>query len=381
MSPNAGGGGPPGRRLGVAAGRLIGVVLGLLLLVSGCTVTPPEPGPTSPPGPTRSTAGERSGSSPTTAPALPVGASEKALLVDNRIRMYRAYRPARLPEPAPLVVMLHGGLGSARLAELAYGWDALAEREGFVVLYPDSFGGAWNVGGGCCGIAPEAGVNDVGFVAAAIADLERTVTIDPLRRYAAGMSNGGMMTYRLACDTTLFAAIGPVAATQLGDCPNPAPISIMHVHGTADTTVPLDGSELGVASIVGPAIGTLLQTWRNTDRCGGTVERVEGRVTTSTAQCPSGRAVALVLVDGGGHAWPGVSHRGPLDASPAPTKATGASGNGTDPTASVAGPSSPPATGARPGGSGSATATASPTDTVDYDTSARLWAFFAARSR
>ena len=66
--------------------------------------------------------------------------------------------------------------------------------------------------------------------------LRTRVSLDPGRTYAAGMSAGGMMAFRMACDTTLFAAIGPVAATQLGDCPNPAPTSVMQVHGTADPT-------------------------------------------------------------------------------------------------------------------------------------------------
>lgn len=139
---------------------------------------------------------------------LPVGSSEQAITVDGRIRMYRAYRPARLARTAPLVVMFHGGLGSARQAESAYGWDTLADREGFVVLYPDGIGAAWNVGGGCCGLAPAQGVNDVAFVRAAIDNLRTRVSLDPGRTYAAGMSAGGMMAFRMACDTTLFAAIG-----------------------------------------------------------------------------------------------------------------------------------------------------------------------------
>ena len=377
---------------------LVGPLIGLGLLACGCTTGAPGPaatGSTTTPTSLNATSVSRSTSDATTATGatgsatvapLPVGASEKTLSFGNLLRMYRVYRPARLSDPAPLVVMLHGGLGSARLAELAYGWDALADREGFVVLYPDSFGGAWNVGGGCCGSAPDAGVDDVAFVAAAIADLERSVPIDPLRRYAAGMSNGGMLTYRLACDTTLFAAIGPVAATQLGDCPNPAPISIMHVHGTDDTTVPLDGRpDAGLASIVGQPIPAMLQTWRNIDRCGGTIERVDGPVTTATAQCPRGRAVVLVLVAGGGHSWPGVGRSGPLDASPAPPKpglpgSTGSPGS-TGAPASTGTPGSngsptPPATAAGP-----ALPSAGATPGSGYDTTAALWAFFVTRSR
>ena len=296
---------------------------------------------------------------------LPVGSSEQAITVDGRIRMYRAYRPARLARTAPLVVMFHGGLGSARQAENAYGWDALADREGFVVLYPDGIGAAWNVGGGCCGLAPAQGVNDVAFVSAAIDNLRTRVSLDPGRTYAAGMSAGGMMAYRMACDTTLFAAIGPVAATELGDCPNPAPTSVIHVHGTADSTVPFDGSKgsglesgLGLAHIEGPTIQSLHTTWRGIGRCGGDIISSYRGVTTETAECPEARTVELVIIEGGGAEWPGVSRSGPLDASPSPT---------TQPTATVAVPTVGP--------------TVVPTGAAAYDTTAQLWAFFKTHTR
>ena len=295
---------------------------------------------------------------------LPVGSSEQAITVSGRIRMYRAYRPARLTRFAPLVVMLHGGLGSARQAELAYGWDTLADREGFVVLYPDAIGRAWNVGGGCCGMAPAEGIDDVGFVKAAIADLRARVSLDPARTYAAGMSAGGMMAYRLACDTTLFAAIGPVASTQLGDCPNPAPTSILHVHGTADTSVPYDGSRgNGIAQIDGPSVPALHAAWRGYGRCGGDIVAVAGVVTTTTALCPEGRTVSLVTIEGSGHAWPGVARTGPLDASPSST----GTGTGSSPTGTVTptvGPSLAPTA-----------------DPAAYDTTGALWAFFKEHGR
>ena len=66
-------------------------------------------------------------------------------------RTYRLYVPAGLPSSAPLVVMLHGGFGSAQQAERAYGWDQSADSAKFVVAYPDGLGRAWNAGGGCCG--------------------------------------------------------------------------------------------------------------------------------------------------------------------------------------------------------------------------------------
>ncbi|MBK8470263.1 MAG: hypothetical protein IPL45_10900 [Actinomycetales bacterium] len=348
-------------------GAAAAAVLGLMAVLGGCVA---DPVPGDPPGasstetgtsPATTLAAATSGATSTIGPStaggpadagpgeprlviLPVGSSEQALNVDGRIRMYRAHRPARLVRFAPLVVMFHGGLGSARQAERAYGWNALADRYGFVVLYPDALGAAWNVGGDCCGIAPATGVDDVGFVRLAIADLRTRVSLDASRTFAVGMSNGGMMAYRLACDTTLFAAIGAVAATQLGDCTNPAPASVLHIHGTADTSVPYTGVPgEGIAQINGPAIPDLHRLWRTIGRCGGDVIRSDREVTTMTADCPESRTVELVSIDGGGHEWPGVGRRGPLDAFPDPrTPGPSASGPATSTTTTSPGSSAGP---------------------------------------
>jgi poly(3-hydroxybutyrate) depolymerase len=90
------------------------------------------------------------------------------------------------------------------------------------------------------------------------------------------------------------------------DCPAPAPVSVIHIHGTADTRIPYTGGTgEGVAHIDGPAVPDLVATWRATDRCGTPTVTVAGPVTTSTASCDGGRAVELVTIEGAGHQWPG----------------------------------------------------------------------------
>ena len=165
--------------------------------------------------------------------------------------------------------MLHGGFGSAEQAERSYGWDQLADSEKFVVAYPDGVNRAWNVnGGGCCGRPAREGVDDVAFISAAVADVAKNVSINASRVYATGMSNGGMMSYTLACDTTLFAAIGPVSGTQLDPCRSPHPASVMAIHGTADPLVPYGGGPgRGFAHINGPPVPELNAFWRNVDQC------------------------------------------------------------------------------------------------------------------
>ncbi len=136
--------------------------------------------------------------------------------VDGAGRSYRLYKPVGLPSSAPLVVMLHGGFGSAKQAERSYGWDELADSEKFLVAYPDGYHRAWNAnGGGCCGRPAREGVDDIGFVRAVVADIANNVSIDPARVYVTGMSNGAIMSYTLACNTSIFAAIGVVSGTQL----------------------------------------------------------------------------------------------------------------------------------------------------------------------
>lgn len=242
----------------------------------------------------------------TSTQALPIGSSTHAIAVGGLQRTYIVYRPAGLPENAPLVVMLHGGYGSASQAESTYGWNAEADRQRFLVAYPDGLHRAWNTGGGCCGQPAAINIDDVGFISAMVQQIELKVSVDPSRIYATGISNGGIMAYTLACQTTLFAAIGPDSATQLGPCTHPNPTSIIHIHGTADTHIRYNGGEgTGVAHINGPAIPALNATWRTIDQCGTPSVTVNGVVTTSVANCAEGRVVELITIEGAGHQWPG----------------------------------------------------------------------------
>jgi len=239
-------------------------------------------------------------------PALPAGSSSHSIEVDGVSRTFIVYRPASLPAEASLVVMLHGGFGRASQAEKSYGWDAEADRDHFVVAYPDGLNHAWNTGGGCCGTPGRTDADDTGFITAMVSVIERQVPVDAGHVYATGISNGGIMAYTLACRTTIFAAIGPDSATELGSCPAPDPLSVIHIHGTADRNIPYQGGEGdGVAHIDGPSVPSLNARWRGIDHCAAPAVRTAGAVTTSTASCPSGRSVELITIAGAGHQWPG----------------------------------------------------------------------------
>jgi len=234
-----------------------------------------------------------------------VGSTVHSLNVGGLDRGYRLYVPDGLPASAPLVVMMHGGFGSGEQAERSYGWNQLADGQKFVVAYPDGVGRAWNVGG-CCGRPGRQDIDDVGFVSAVVDDVAAHLPIDRDRVYATGISNGGMMTYSLACHTEVFAAIGPDAATQLDACASPRPTSVIAIHGTGDQSVRYDGERgAGVARIDGPPVPDVNAFWRNVDRCAQPAVTSAGPVTTSAADCADGRGVTLITIDGAGHQWPG----------------------------------------------------------------------------
>jgi polyhydroxybutyrate depolymerase len=259
-------------------GRLASL-LGIVLLFAGCF-------PKSPPS------------------TFAIGVSVHTLHVGGSDRAYRLYQPPGLTPSAPLVIMLHGGFGTAEQAERAYGWDELADKAKFVVAYPDGLHRAWNTnGGGCCGRPAREGVDDVRFISAVVADVAKNVSVNVAQVYATGISNGGIMAYTLACNTGVFAAIGPDSATQLDPCPSPHPTSVLHIHGTADRLIPYKGGR-GTSVIDGPSAANVNAFWRNVDRCGAPTATTSGEVTTSTATCADHRAVVLVTVDGGDHEWP-----------------------------------------------------------------------------
>lgn len=244
-----------------------------------------------------------------TAP-IPVGSTGYSLRIGGLTRTYHVYRPTGVSSAAPLVVFLHGGFGSGEQAEQYYGWDAEADAHGFLVAYPDGYDRAWNVGGGCCGTPASRDIDDVAFISAMVAQIERAAPVDTRRVFATGISNGGMMDYRLACSTTIFAAIGPDSATELGTCADPARISVMHIHGTADHNIPYDGGPGdGYAHIDGPAVPSVIATWRQVDGCASPSSTTSGVVTTSVAHCPDGRGVTLITIAGAGHQWPGSPDR------------------------------------------------------------------------
>jgi polyhydroxybutyrate depolymerase len=237
-----------------------------------------------------------------TAPAR----ADEHLTAGGYDRTYHVYAPAQRAASPPLVVVLHGGFGSGAQAETAYRWDALADRYGFVVLYPDGFAKAWNAGG-CCGQPHARNLDDVAFIEAAIRATSRAYATDPRRLYVTGISNGGMMAYRLACESALpIAAIAPVAAALSVPCDRPQHVSVLHVHGLADRNVPFDGGPGdGFVQMTYRPVMSGLDVFRKADACAAPVTTTAGAVTTTRSACANGAVVQLTTIAGAGHQWPG----------------------------------------------------------------------------
>jgi polyhydroxybutyrate depolymerase len=193
--------------------------------------------------------------------------------------------------------------------------QALADDTGVLVVYPDGVAGpggvrTWNAGG-CCGYAVAAGIDDVGFVAALLDRVGERLCVDERRVFAAGMSNGAMLAYRLACALSpRVAAIGVVAGSDVaGYCTTTRPVAVMHVHGTADLNVPWAGGlGCGPSGVAFPSVPTSVGNWVSRNGCGGAaagyLDEGDGHC-ERRGTCPSGADVVLCAIDGGGHTWPG----------------------------------------------------------------------------
>ncbi len=260
------------------------------------------------------------------------GDFDLSLQVGSKTRTLLVHLPPAFLERGPLPVLLafHGGGGSARGFQKYAGLDAVADREGFVVVYPDGTGPlgrwllTWNAGG-CCGRAQKDRIDDVGFVFRLLADLARDLPLDHTRVYATGHSNGGMMAYRLAAEAAeRIAAIAPVAGSmQVASFAPSRPVPVLHIHSVDDPRA-LYGGGLGPpfpltrTRVEHTAVETELARWESLAGCAAEPSVSEQRRApegrsdaghTATlldfAPCTRGADVRLWKLTGAGHAWPG----------------------------------------------------------------------------
>lgn len=230
-------------------------------------------------------------------------------------RTYLLHVPAG--DPVGLVLSLHGGGGSGISQRGLTGFDNVADVHDLLVVYPDGYDKSWADGRGASP-ADRRHINDVAFLVGLVSKLQNDYRIAPGHVFVTGMSNGGFMSNRLACERAdIFAAVAPVAGTLgTGVACNPSqPVSVWEAHGTADPLVPFKGGTVrgrgGVSHSI--SVDSMVGKWRSADGCRGDpsmqalpdvrdgtlVRRFE-----STA-CAANTEVILYKIDSGGHTWPG----------------------------------------------------------------------------
>jgi polyhydroxybutyrate depolymerase len=259
---------------------------------------------------------------------LPAGDHERRLAHGGRERSYRLHvPPGSAGVGRPLLLAFHGGGGSGPSFQRYAGFDPLADRDGWLVAYPNGtnriFGDrllTWNAGA-CCAFAADARVNDVGFALAVIEDVAEVAALDRTRVYATGHSNGAMMAYRLAAEAAeRIAAIAPVAGAMMLDTFAPArPVPVLHIHSVDDPRALYAGgvSETFGREIRHRPVDRGIERWRVADGCPPAAAVLDARrrpaeggaIHTATllswAPCAGGSEVRLWKLTGAGHGWPG----------------------------------------------------------------------------
>lgn len=228
-------------------------------------------------------------------------------------------------KPMPLVMALHHFTGSGRQMERMSRLDDVAEREGFIVVYPDGRGRRWSAGFEDAKFFLRDNVDDVAFLSTLLDTIESQYSIDTKRVYVTGGSNGSMMTYLLALRMPdRIAAIAPIYGTmpaKFKDLPKPScamPVLIMH--GTDDPILPWNGGAVGPGKhIVMLSAEDTAAYWADANGCSASPEVAQEPNTDpndgTTVErrtyggCKDGAEVLLYAVKGGGHTWPGSANR------------------------------------------------------------------------
>lgn len=231
---------------------------------------------------------------------------------DGWVRSWIVYAPPGNPpaEGFPVIVALHGFTQTAQVMMMGSGLNALANEEGFLVVYPQGVNNAWNTQTGLPG---GSAADDTGFIGRLLDTLPTLYPTDTTRTYACGFSNGGYMTYELACRLgSRFAAVGSVAGTMtinsFDACQPSVPIPLMHIHGTADFVVNING---GFGS---KSAGEVLAFWQDhnglptqafTQMLPDLVQEGSTVELNIWGPGPDSVEIRFLRIIGGGHTWPG----------------------------------------------------------------------------
>jgi polyhydroxybutyrate depolymerase len=263
---------------------------------------------------------------------------EEEVVSNDLVRRYHVHLPSNYEASysLPLLIALHGRLGTGKKMIKQTGFNGIADREGFIVVYPEGFKRGWADGRGITH-ADKRSVDDVAFIVRLVKVLQERFPIDPTRIYIAGHSNGGFMAQRLASELSHhFAAIAVVAASLsegLASRFTPSrPMPILFVNGTADPVTPYEGGrQPGGARVL--SVEDTVKMWVSFNGCkeAPEVQEIRGMENSSIVSvlsygpCENYSQVKFYRIEGGGHVWPGepedifrsgaVKTKGKIDAS------------------------------------------------------------------
>ncbi|MEM9990441.1 MAG: T9SS type A sorting domain-containing protein [Bacteroidota bacterium] len=245
--------------------------------------------------------------------------AQETLIHDGTVREYFVHVPTNYEadESWPLVINMHG-YGSSRVEQMLYsGFNAIADANNFLVVYPQGLPDALGTAHFNAYFSPS-DIDDVGFIDQLIDQLYTDYNLDLKRVYSTGMSNGGFMSYRLACElperiAAIASVTGSMLTIQVDNCEPMRPIPTMQIHGTEDETVPFAYEPNFFA--FGEGIADVVGYWVNNNSCEGSPDTVTiediNAFDESTASlltwsdCGMDTEVQFYIVDNGGHTWPG----------------------------------------------------------------------------
>jgi len=239
----------------------------------------------------------------------------------GQLRTYRLHRPRGAAEgrAMPLVIVMHGLGADGGMTQALSGFDAIADKHGFAVVYPDGLGRMWRFWENLDGKIANGSTDDVGFIAALIDQFVKEGLVDRRRVYATGISNGGYMSNRLGCSLSdKIAAIAPVAGSMLKlttEQLRPSRVMpTMTFHGTADHIVQQNGTDAITKLGLSLSASEVAAWWAKANGC-ATVPQTESlpdkvddgtRVVRHTYRTAKDEPLVVYYeIEGGGHTWPG----------------------------------------------------------------------------